>query len=313
MTSRLLAAALALLLARPANAADQLRVGYAAQLLCFAGPLLAAQDQGIFRAHGLEVEALEFAGGAKLHQGVVANAVDVALAGGTDFAYIVKGAPERVVANISAPTNTVISATDPTIRTLDDLRGKHVGVTSIGTYTYWAALELARTHGWGAHGVTPVAIGGAVAVQLSALRTGQVAASMGDAAVGYALQQRGDGQVLGSVADYAPDVPANLIFARNDLIEQRPDVLRRFLASWLEAVAWLITHKQGTIAIGQRITGQTAEVVDAVFELQLPGWSRDGRITQTQLAAIARALVQSGLLDSEPNLSSAYQDNFLPK
>jgi len=303
------------LLAAPqyCHAADQLRVGYAAQLLAFAGPLYAAEDQGLFRAHGLEVERIEFAGGAKLHQGIVAGAVDIGLAGGTDFSYVLKGAPELVVANIASPTNTVLTVTDPAIRTIDDLKGKHIGVTSIGTYTYWLALELARKRGWGPNGVTPVAIGGSVSVWLSALQTGQVAATMGDATVGFAMQQNGQGRVLTTAADFAPDVPANLMFAHTELLTQRPDVMRRFLQAWLEGITWLIDHKPEAVAIGQRITGQNPKVMAAVFDLQKDGWSRDGKITPPQLSATAQALLASGMVNTLPDLTPAYTDAYLPR
>src|SRR5947208_4438262 len=106
--ARLLVAA-ALLGCASANA-ETLRVGKST-LSSFSFTLLdVGMHSGIFRKHGLEIEASAFGGGPRLIQAMTAGAIDIGLDGGTDMAMIVKGAPIMTIAPLSgAPHEMVIS------------------------------------------------------------------------------------------------------------------------------------------------------------------------------------------------------------
>ena len=62
-----------------------MRVGYAAQAIIFTVPVQTGIEHGFFAAHGVEISPLMFAGGAKLHQAMLAGAVDIGMASGSDF------------------------------------------------------------------------------------------------------------------------------------------------------------------------------------------------------------------------------------
>jgi NMT1/THI5 like len=82
--------------------------------------------QGFFAKAGLEIDAINFGGGAKQQQALIAGAIDIALGGGTDMAFIAKGAPEIPIATITEePGFLGISIGAPsTARSADDLKGK---------------------------------------------------------------------------------------------------------------------------------------------------------------------------------------------
>jgi NitT/TauT family transport system substrate-binding protein len=298
----------------PAWAADTLRIGSAAPLLGFEGPLVAGNEQGIYRRAGLDIQLQQFGGAAKVHEAMAGDAADIALAGGTDFAFAIKGVPETVVASIvNEPNNTGLITDDPKIRSLDDLKGKRIGVTTMGGYTYWLAVELARVRGWRTNGIVPVAIGSSTASLVAALQTHQVDAAIGSVVIGMMLQDRGTGRVLTAASSYAPDVAPNIMFAQNSLIHDHPDVLCRFLAAWLDSLNWMLGHRDDGIAIGMKITGLPRETMTREYDIGLPSWSRDGRLSRKQLDATAAALVLSGLTQSKPDLTPYYTDAYLPR
>src|SRR5260370_17387483 len=49
---------------------------------------------GIFKKHGLEVESIDFAGGPRVQQAIIANALDIAIGSGPEMAFTLKGVPE---------------------------------------------------------------------------------------------------------------------------------------------------------------------------------------------------------------------------
>jgi len=309
--------ALATLIFAPvcAQAADSVRVGYAAQSPSFSAPIDAAMEQGFFAKAGLEVVPTTFGGGAKLHQAMTAGSSDIGLSPGSDFAYLVKGAPEVAIGIlVDLPTSIGVSVINPDIRTPDDLKGRKIGVTSAGSYTYWFAMDLPHLLKWPAgSGVTPVSVGGAISGQLAALTTGQIDAVVTDVALGLQLQLDGRGKLLMNCADVAKDVVATVVWAHEDMIRSHPEVLRRFMAAALQGTNYLATHREDQIRLVTKETGLSPQIMGAYVDITNPGWSRDGRITQRQLSVTAEALVTAGLLESVPDLSKHYTDAYLPK
>lgn len=304
-------ACLVLLAALPAHAADLVRVGRAANGFSYA-PIEIGNEAGIYRKLGLDVTITTFSGAAKLDQAMIGGATDVALTGATDIAYSVKGAPTRTVgAIVTHPVNMAIIAGN-NIKTVADLKGKKIGISQAGTLTSWMAEELSRSQGWGPHGVQMVAVGGVLPAMMAALVTGQVDAVASHSSLGLILQEKHRGRTLITVQQYAPGFPTLTIESSTDMIKNHPDVLRRFLKGWYQSVTYILSHKAQAVAAGTKITGLDAKLMAVHYENTRSMWSRDGRLTPAQLKRLAQAVVDMGVLKTEPNLAPYYDPRFLP-
>ena len=313
--SAILAATAVATLGLHAATAETLRVGYAAQSPTFYAPIETARDQGYFKQAGLEVEATTFGGGAKLHGAMIAGATDIGLGTGSDFAWVVKGSPEKCVYLIvDKPYSIGVAVTNPAINTPDDLKGRKIGVTSVGAYTYWFASELPHFLNWPAGTkVTTVSVGGETSGQLAALLTGQIDAVVFDISVGLQLQHDHRGRLLMNAADYVKDVVTTVVWAHNDLQRDHPDELRRFLAAMRKATDYLIDHHDYQVQLIAKGTGLPVDIINQYVDITNPGWSKTGRITPAQLAGTAKVLVQSGLLTEVPDLTPDYTPAFDPQ
>jgi NitT/TauT family transport system substrate-binding protein len=299
------------LLSRTARADDVVRVGSAAQAFSFAVPEI-GMSAGIFQKLGIDAQKLEFSGAAKLNQGMLANAVDVGLTGSTDFAFSVKGSPTTTVgAIVNRPVNMVV-ATLNNITSVDQLKGKKIGVTQSGTLTFWLAHALAQKQGWDQDSVVTVPLGGVLANQVASLITGQVDAVVSDAAVGLILASQNRGHILTTAQDFTPNLMINSIIAHNDFIKNKPDVLRRFLAGWYQSVTYLLSHKDEAVRVGMKVTSLTEPLMSAEYDEQTGMWSRDGKISDAQLNQLAQAIFDIGLVDDKPDLTKYYDARFLP-
>src|SRR5215469_4892740 len=139
-----MAGALALIGTRRAGAAETLRVGKAVVENIGFLPVDIGVEAGIFQRHGLEIEIMNFAGGAKIAQAMTAGAVDISLSAGPDMQFVAKGAPEIAIGSIAEFPGFMayVVGANSSLRSLDDLRGKKVGITSPGSLTDWLAEEL---------------------------------------------------------------------------------------------------------------------------------------------------------------------------
>src|ERR1700761_3972852 len=148
-------AALALA-ALPAGAETTLVVGKANPQAESIMTVNVGDDAGIFKKHGLNLEIQDFnGGGSRIVQALTAGSIDIAIGAGTQMSFIVKGAPMMAVceSTTTLPYFSIGLPWDSPIHTVDELKGKRIGVSNPGTLTDWVAQELSRTKGWGPDGV----------------------------------------------------------------------------------------------------------------------------------------------------------------
>ncbi|HXQ53922.1 MAG TPA: ABC transporter substrate-binding protein [Stellaceae bacterium] len=306
-------AALLAAVAAPAGA-ETLRVGkVVAQNFGFV-PLNVGVAEGFFKSRGLDIDEFDFGGGAKQQQALVAGSIDIAIGGGTDLAFIVKGSPSLGVVAITSSASFMgyIVGQDSPIKTIDDLKGRKVGVTTAGSLTRWLVDQLNAAKGWGADGATPVPIGGELATELAALKTHAVDAFVDSPAIGYSLETQQAGRLLFTCSDYIHDLQVFIVFAATPLVEKNPDAVKRFVAGWLESVNFMRSHKDETVEIARKITGFSKPVEEREYDLLMPRFAADGKFDQKALAATARSFVDLKVLDQIPDLTKLYTERFLP-
>jgi ABC-type nitrate/sulfonate/bicarbonate transport system substrate-binding protein len=314
MRVRVWAMAMAALLLGGAAQAETLRVGkVVAQNFGFV-PLNVGVEEGIFKKLGFEIQEFDFGGGAKQQQALIAGSIDIAIGGGTDLAFVAKGSPSIGIAAITASPAFMgfIVGDDPAIKTMDDLKGRKIGVSTAGSLTKWLVDQLDAAKGWGAAGAMPLAIGGELSTEVAALKTHQVAAFVDAPAIGYQLESQGAGRLLFTCADYIHDLEVFVLYAHNSLVQQNPDAVKRFLKGWFESVAYMRSHKAETVEIARKVTGFSKPVEEREYDLLMPDFSRTGRFDQQALAALSRSFVDLKILDRAPDLSKLYTEQYLP-
>src|SRR5215472_1284984 len=149
------------LAASKSEASDLLRVGNAGREAFSFTPANIGMEAGIFAKNGLRLEISGFGGDAKLQQAMAAGAVDVGLGSGPGMAFIVKGSPVKGIAAMAGPPLifALVVRSDGAVKTIDDLHGHKVGISTVGSATSWLMNEVSRQHGWGFEGFTQVPIG----------------------------------------------------------------------------------------------------------------------------------------------------------
>jgi sulfonate transport system substrate-binding protein len=297
-----------------AQAADHLRVGTPEGSAYVFAPLDVGTGVGIFAKAGLEVEKLNFGGGAKLEQAMSANAIDMSVAGNIGLAYATKGVPEKAVAVVAgAPIEmSIIIRSDGDIRKVEDLKGKAIGVGGATSLTAWLALQLSQHQGWGADGLKRTPIGD-MSSMVAALMTKNVDGIVGPVEGGYLLQQKGQGQVLLTFGPILPQFITHGMFASDALIAQHPDTVRRFVHAWFDTIKYMRAHKAETIKLTQPVTRLPDDIAEKVYELETPALSLDGKFDEKALAATMQSFVDLKQIDALPaDTKSLYTTQFLP-
>src|SRR6266508_2005101 len=195
------AAILALALVAPASAAEKLRVGKAVAFAWTFTPL----DVGI----------------------------DMGIGSGPGMAFMVKGVPAKAVGVMAGvPRNmAVMVGYDSPIKTVDDLKGKKLGVTTVGSLTDWIGKRIGTQKGWGPAGITTVPVGGMPPAR-AAIKTNQIDGYIGALEVGISLEEAKEWRVITSATPFVDHFITHVFFVREDVIAKRPQAVKAFLQGW---------------------------------------------------------------------------------
>jgi NitT/TauT family transport system substrate-binding protein len=298
-----------------ASAATTLTVGKASSNASPIIPVNVGDKLGIFAKHGLDLKIADFAGGSKLAQAMAAGSIDIGVGAGTEMALVAKGASMLAICNAAPPIPFIGIAVpwDSPIKTVAQLKGANIGISSPGSLTDWLALELARREGWGPQGITPVAIGNSAASIIAAFREHLVDADIAVTSLIFDMEERKLGRLLIPVSNYVGNLAAGTIFATTQLIKTDPDAIRAFLAAWLETIDFIRTHKEETVMIESDITGFPPSVMSKEYDLTVGMFSSNCKFDAESLATLKSSFVVLKLVKNPPDMSNLYTETFLPK
>jgi len=309
------AAALAFLAATIADgvAADAIQVGKAQGPVWAFLPVDVGLKYGLFAKYDVEPRITVLAGDAKVQQALASDSIDIGLGGGPGMAFAVKGSPSLAVAAFAgAPRDlSVFVAADSPIRTVADLKGKVVTVSTQGSLTDWMAMRLAIAEGWGRDGIRRLALG-ATEGRVAALKAKQIDADLDGTEVAFLLEEKHEARILVGLDKFAPDFITHVVFARKSLIASNPGLIRRFLKGFFASIAYMKAHKDETDAVAVAAIGETPAVASKIYDYEIPMLGDDGRFDPKAIAVLKRSFVEMGTLDKVPADNQIFTTDFVP-
>jgi NitT/TauT family transport system substrate-binding protein len=237
-----LGALAASLVAKPAGAAEALRLGLLHTLS--PAPLYLAQRRGYFRDAGVDVTFVFFDAAQPIAAAAVAGDLDVgitALTGGF-FALAGKGQLKVIGGALHEQkgfegTQLLVSrkAFDAGLTSPDKLPGHSLAITQYGSSFHYMLGRIAQAEGFDVKSVTlrPVQ---QLTNMLAAVRTGQVDATMTVASQAKALVASGEARIIANVGDIVP-YQLTALFTTVKMIAERRGALQAFCKAYQRGVA----------------------------------------------------------------------------
>jgi NitT/TauT family transport system substrate-binding protein len=301
------------LIVTPAAAAEKLRVGKAVPFAWTFTPIEVGIETGEFAKQGLEIEASGFGGDAKMQQALTAGSIDIGIGSGPGMAFMAKGVPAKAVfAMAGAPRNMALMVGyDLPIKAVDDLKGKKLGVTTVGSLTYWIGERINQLKGWGSDGIKVVPVGGFSPAR-GAVKTGQLDGYIGALEVGYALEEAKEWKVVTTATPFVDDFITHVFFVRENVIKERPQAVRAFLQGWVNTIAFMKKNKDKAVEITSKVVKLKPSVVSRAYDEQIGIFSMDGAFDPKAVAVLKKSFIEMGRLDKIPDDDVLFKTQFLP-
>ena len=187
-------------------------------------PYIIARDRGLFREEGLEPELI-FIKAAQTVPAMLAGGIDFGTATGTAVAAAVSGVDVRIVfALTDKPSFDLIAA--PSITSVQQLRGKKLGITAYGALAEILARQILIAHKMPADQVTFLPMGTSDVTYL-ALKAGTIDATMLQIPQNFLAEDEGF-RKLASGADVYRAVQGGLTTTRAT-ISDRPELVTKMI------------------------------------------------------------------------------------
>jgi NitT/TauT family transport system substrate-binding protein len=279
-------------------------------------PVRVAQTLGYYEAEGIDVDMSEVAGGTKALEALLGGSVDVAAASMVDAVNLAAQGREvrgfLVILTRAGAALAVAPARSGTIRTIRDLKGRTIGISTPGSWSHQFLNSLLVTAGLSPDDVSTVSVG-LSASSVAALEHGTVDAAvlLGSAITSFEERHAGDPFIVdtrtaaGARQVFGSEMfPGLSMMAQDSWLRTNPETARRLVRALKRGMSWVRDHPAGEVRLMIPDAARMTEAADlnAIHRLQL-GISADGRMPEG-----SAELIEKFVATANPKVRAAHID-----
>lgn len=290
-------------------------------------PNMLTQQLGYFTEQNLKVELIDEASGQSSTQELVAGGVE---AGSGSYNHAIelqaKGKFIQTVVQFQiAPgeAEVVDARKAATIKSAADLKGKKLGVTSLGSGTHTLTMAIL-----GQVGITPDQASyvpvGAGQTFIAGLQQGKIDAGMTTEPTVSRAVKSGAGKVLIDLRTpestrraLGGDYPFIGVWMRADYINSHKDVVQRLVNAYVKTLKWMATHTAQEIAdkMPADYYAGDKDLYVTALDAQKTAWSPDGKMPAAGAQNVLSIELKyvPDMKDAKIDLSKTYTNEFVNK
>lgn len=249
-----LALAIAVLLgiaAPPFAAGQKINTSYISTSPAASSVIWVTKETRLFEKNGLDATVIFISGSIRGIQAILAGEIPIGEGGGPGLtsARLAGGDVVAIAGNVNVLPYYLVA--HPSIKRAEDLRGKLGGTHIAGTTAEFAVKVGLKKIGLDpAKDVSLRVIGGSTE-RMIALQKGIVQFTVVTEAGRATAEKLGYPMVL-DMATLKIPFPQNGVYTSTKLIRENPDLVRRYVRAYVEAIHYFKTHKEDTIRIMQK-------------------------------------------------------------
>jgi NitT/TauT family transport system substrate-binding protein len=294
-------------------------------------PLTIAERKGYFKDEGLDVEIVDFPGGAKALQAMVGGSADI-VSGAYEHTINMQAKGQAIVAIVlQGRYNGIVLAVHKSkaaqYKSPKDLKGWKIGVTAPGSSTHMAVQNLLVKNGLKPDDISAIGVG-ASAGAVAAMKKGSIEAISNLDPVIAKLETDGDVVVAvdtrtakGMQEVYGGAYHAGCIYAPADWVKKHPGATQAVVNAMVRAALWLQKASVDEIVatVPKEYYGEDPNLYRIALQKNKEGFSPDGRFSMQGAQNVHKVLdafvpeVQKTKIDLTRTFDNSFVDKALAK
>ena len=233
-----------------ARAQDKIRLGLSS-VSATSGSIWVAEERGLFKKHGLDVEVIIIGGGAaRVVSSLLSGEIQFSVGGGDAVIRAdLRGADGVLVAS---PMKTGLQRlmVRPEIKTPADLKGKTIAVTRFGSASHWVLQLFLRKWGMRTDDIKMLQLGSSPAM-FASLEKNVVDGAAFTIPTFFLAEDRGY-RILADPVDMEIYYLQNSVDSTRSYIKRNRDQALRFIKALCEGLAYFRKNKKDSIEVMQK-------------------------------------------------------------
>jgi NitT/TauT family transport system substrate-binding protein len=230
------------------GAADKINTSYISTSPGSSTVIWIAKDARIFEKHGLDATVIFISGSVRGIQAILAGEIPVGEGGGPGLASarLAGGDVVAIAGNVNVLPYYLVA--NPNIKRPEDLRGKIGGTHIAGTTAEFALKVGLKKIGLEPNKDVTLRVIGGSTERMIALQKGIVQFTVVTEAGKAQAEKLGYPMVVDMASLQIP-FPQNGVYTSTKLIRENPDLVRRYMRAYVEAIQYYKGHKEETLKI----------------------------------------------------------------
>jgi ABC-type nitrate/sulfonate/bicarbonate transport system substrate-binding protein len=272
-------------------------------------PAHLTREHGFYRAEALEVDFIVMKPQVAL-QALVTGDVGYTTALGSTMRAGIRGLPLRVVMTICEKPLFALMAR-PGINSVEELRGKILGISSFGASSDTLGRAVLRRHNLNPNqDVTILALGGGT-TRVAAMKSGAVDAALIEAPYNVMLERDGFRKIL-FVGDLIPS-PLAGFGTRLEKIRKQPDEVRRLVRATLRGIQYAKSNKAESVRAIMKWAEMDQALAEGSYDMAVSSWSNSGAASPQGVQIAMEEIKIEQKLDGLPDPSKAFDWSFVQR
>jgi len=275
-------------------------------------PLFVAREAHIYEKNGIDVDVIFIGASSALFQAMLSGAADMAGSGGPAvIANVLKGGDIiQVAATVPRFTQSIMTKAE--IARPENISGKKIGVSRLGTVTHFALQTAIDVYGL--KNVTILQMGGQPE-EAAGLVNGSIDGAVVSPPYNFQLKQRGFNELV-TPADLqkgGANFITNGLVAKRSAVEKDPDALLRLIKSVAQATKVIVTDREFTKKVMNKwMPVKEADLADRIAAFAAESFAKEPLVPEAAIRDIVKQMAQSNLVDPKAAAATpltAYYDN----
>jgi ABC-type nitrate/sulfonate/bicarbonate transport system substrate-binding protein len=272
-------------------------------------PVWVSQELGLFAKHGLQ-HNLNYMAATTAVQAIATGSEEIGLVGNQAVDLALEGADTVYVAGTVSRFIFQLYG-DPSIKSVNDLKGKVVAATQPAASTDYAIRMVLRRFGLTPDKDVKILYAGSMPALLTMLKSGNAQAGLMSVPTIFQAQELGLKSILNVTELNIPFIFVGVATTRK-VVQQKPEAITRFLRAYTESIAIIKRDKETALkAIGKFLKTDNRQALDGIYDEYANAFQRLPLVTKEEVKAVLDVAKSPKAQQVKPE--DFYDNSFLQK
>ncbi len=229
------------------------------------GSIWAAEEKGLFRKHGVDVEVIFIGGGgARVVSSLLAGDINFSVGGGEGSIRSQMRGAETVIASSTLTKGLQRILAKPEIKTYQDLKGRKIGITQFGSAAHLVLALMLKKWNMRPDQVQTLQVGSSPAL-LASLDKGGIDAAVLTLPTFFLAEDKGY-RVVGDPMTMDIYYLQNTLESTRSFLRKNRDQALKFMRGYIEGIAYFKKNKKESLDImGRKLRIQSSQERDVRY------------------------------------------------